>query len=109
MTDLELIRQYRTPNSEGYLLRNGSDDLGRADLHYGFESVFATIIILKDLQESEILSLIEVIDERVVLSAESAREDFYVTVYRGTEVGFYTDDFLAEHRRRERGDTNGQE
>ena len=109
MSDLELIRQYRTPNSEGYLLRTESDDLGRVDLHYGFESVFATIVILKDLQESEILSLIEAIDERVVLSAESARDDFYVTVYLGKEVGFYTDDFLAEHRRREQRDTNGQE
>jgi hypothetical protein len=83
--------------------------MGRVDLHYGFESVFATLVLVKEAEESEILRLIEEIDERIVLSAESSRDDFYVTVYRGKEVGFYTDDFLAEHRRRERGEANGQD
>ena len=107
--DFDFTRQYRTANSEGYLLRTGGDELGRVDLHYGFESVYATLVLVKEVEEAEILSVIEEIDERVVLSAESSRDDFYVTVYQGKEVGFYTDDFLAEHRHQERGEANGQE
>ncbi|MDP6182198.1 MAG: hypothetical protein QF609_00115 [Gammaproteobacteria bacterium] len=109
MTDFGFTRQYRTPASEGYLLRKGGDEFGRVDLHFGFESVFATLVLIREADEAETLSLIEEIDEHIVLSAESSRDDFYVTVYQGKEVGFYTDEFLAEHRRRERGEANGQE
>lgn len=85
------------------------DDLGRVDLHYGFESIFATLVLVREIHESEVLNVIQEIDERIALSAESSRDDFYVTVYQGREVGFYTDDYLAEYRRRERGEANGQE
>lgn len=108
MADLEFVRQYRTSQSEGYILRKSGDELGRVDLHFGLESVFATLILLKDVEEADILAVIEEVDDHVVLSAESSRDDFYVTVYQGREVGFYTDDFLAEHRRRQRDQANGQ-
>ncbi len=109
MSDLDFTRQYRTPHSEGYLLSLRSDELGRVDLHYGYESIFATLVLVREIHESEILNLIQEIDDRIALSAESSRDDFYVTVYEGREVGFYTDDYLTEHRRRERGEANGQE
>ena len=109
MADFEFVRQYRTSQSEGYLLRKSGDELGRVDLHFGLESVFATLILLKNVEEADILAVIEEVDEHIVLSAESSRDDFYVTVYQGREVGFYTDDFLTEHRRRQREQANGQQ
>ncbi len=42
--------------------------------------------------------MIEEIDNDLVLSAEVPREDFLVTVYRGTELGFYSDDYLEEEQ-----------
>tara|TARA_Y100000588_G_scaffold339110_1_gene381543 strand:+ start:9099 stop:9338 length:240 start_codon:yes stop_codon:yes gene_type:complete len=52
-----------------------------------------------DLPEEHVLRLIERIDELLVLSAETRRDDLYVTVFRGDEIGFYSDDFHAEKGR----------
>lgn len=54
-------------------------------------------MLRRDLAEAEILSLIKHVDQALVLSAETPRDDFYVSVYRGDEVGFFSDDFHAEH------------
>ena len=56
-------------------------------------------MIRVDLAEEHILRLIERIDETLVLSAETRRDDLYVTVFRGEEIGFYSDDFHAEKGR----------
>lgn len=106
---VNLIRQYRTPHSEGYVIRQESEDFARLDLHFGSESSYATLVLFQDSEEEEVLDLIAFIDDQLVISADTAREDFYVTVYRGEEVGFYTDDFLEEHRQRRRAGGNGQE
>ena len=96
---VEFDRQYRTGSSEGYHLRSAGDPVGRLDLHFASSNVYATLVIRVDLSEADILRLIERIDERLVLSAETQRDDLYVTVFRGEEVGFYSDDFHAERGR----------
>ena len=53
-------------------------------------------MLLEDVSEQDILVLIEHADESLVLSAEVPRDDFYVTAFRGEEIGFYSDDFQAE-------------
>ena len=92
-------RQYRTASSEGYNVRQESRRIARLDLHFTTQSVYATLVLLEDLAEEEVLTLIERIDESLVLSAETPREDFVVTVFRGEETGFYSDDFQAERGR----------
>ena len=92
-------RQYRTASSEGYNLCGESHRIARLDLHFTNQSVYSTLVLLEDLAEDEVLALIERIDESLVLSAETPRDDFYVTVFRGEETGFYSDDFQAERGR----------
>ncbi len=90
-------RQFRTPHSEGYFL-NGSngDKVGHLDLHFAADVVYATLTIETDASEEEVLDLIEQIDEDLVLTADVHRDDFLVTVYRGKDLGFYSDDFFSE-------------
>ena len=93
-------RQYRTAASEGYHLLDGEQRIGHVDLHYTQRDVYASLILEADMTEGALLDLIERIDDALVLSAEVARDDFLVTVYRGQETGFYSDDFLAERASR---------
>ena len=93
-------RQYRTPNSEAYSLRQDQVRIARLDVHFTAQSVYGTLVILQDFETDDILGLIEHIDESIVLSAETPREDFYVTVFRGSELGFFSDDFQANQKRR---------
>jgi hypothetical protein len=95
---LRFDRQYRTPYSEGYNILQAGQRLGRVDLHYTTTVVYATLVLERDLPEGELFDLIEQIDENIVLSAETHREDFLVTVFRGTELGLYDDAFLSEQR-----------
>jgi hypothetical protein len=94
-------RQYRTAFSEGYHLLDGEKRIGHVDLHYTQRDVYASLILEEDMTEGALLDLIERIDEALVLSAEVSRDDFLVTVYRGQETGFYSDDFLAERASRQ--------
>ncbi len=93
-------RQFRTPNSEGYLVIAGDAHLAHLDVHFTSTSVYGTLVLLVDLPEDQVLDLIEGIDEAVVLSAEVPRDDFLVTVFRGRQTGLYSDDFLEERRER---------
>ena len=95
---LRYDRQYRTPHSEGYHVLRADARIGRLDLHYTTTVVYGTLVLEQDMAEPEVLALLEHIDEALVLSAEVPREDFLVTVYRGTELGLYSDEFLSERR-----------
>ena len=101
---LVLERQYRTPSSEGYrALRDGAR-LAQVELHFAHTVVYCTLILFKDLSEHEQFALIEAIDNHLVLSAEVAREDLMVTVFKGREIGFYNDDMFSHaHAEAERG------
>ncbi|HJN39827.1 MAG TPA: hypothetical protein QGH28_06585 [Chloroflexota bacterium] len=106
-TKISFMRQYRTPSSEGYLVRLAGTAIGRLDLHFGVESSYATLILLAEHDEAEALDLICEIDEQLVVSAETSREEFYVTVYQGHETGFYSDEHIDEHRSRRPAEGNG--
>jgi len=92
-------RQYRSASSEGYNVLVGTTRVARLDLHFTLQSVYATLVLLEEIPAAELPTLIQQIDERLVLSAETARDDFFVTVFRGHEVGFFSDDFQAEDGR----------
>lgn len=89
-------RQFRTASSEGYEIREGDQRIGRVDLHFATENVYATIVLEVEFDETEVARVIEEIDDNLVATASVKREDLNVWVYQGQETGFYTDEFLDE-------------
>lgn len=96
MEDVRFERQYRTANSEGYLIVAGDERLGRLELHYSSTIVYGTLIVERETPEEDVLDLIEDIDDELVLTADVPREDFIVTVYQGREIGTYSDEFFED-------------
>lgn len=96
MEDVRFDRQFRTPSSEGYHLMLGSTRIGVIDLHFTATTVHCTLILERELDRDDLGKLIEQIDEDLVLSADVPREDFLVSVYRGSEAGFYNDSLHAD-------------
>lgn len=103
MAEYRFDRQCRTSQSEVYEILEGEEGVGRVDLHYTSTVVYATLILEKDLTEEETRELIEAIDTELADTSDSPREDFWVTVYRGQEVGVYSDEVFEEEE--EEGDT----
>ena len=89
--DLRYDRVCRTERSEGYLLSEGESPLGRVDLHFGSSVVHALLVVERDLDDDGVQRLVQRIDDDLVWTADVAREDFLVTVYRGTEIGVISD------------------
>jgi hypothetical protein len=89
--ELRYDRVCRTGHSEAYLLSQGETPLGRVDLHYGGSVVHAVLVIEHDLTDQEVRGLVQRIDDDLVWTADQPREDFLVTVYRGTEIGVISD------------------
>ncbi len=86
-------REARTPHSEIFTIWEEGSIIGRIDLHYGGQGgqVHATICTVGDATEEQIQALIDSADERLVMTADPFREDFIVTVWKGTYAGTYTD------------------
>ncbi len=95
MERVRFERQYRTPYSEGYLMLEEEERLGRLELHFTPSIVYCTLIVERELGEDDILDLIQQADDELVLSADVVREDFVVSVYQGTDLGTYSDDYFA--------------
>lgn len=89
MIDFE--RECRTPHSESYTILEDGGIVGRIDLHYQGANVFATLCTTADAREERIQQLIDAADERLVMTADPYREDFIVSVWRGSPAGVYTD------------------
>ena len=89
---LRYDRLCRTAYSEAYLLSEGEEPLGRVDLHFGAAVVHAVLLVERDLDDAAVHDLIERIDGDLVWTADRPRDDFLVTVYRGHEVGMYSDE-----------------
>ncbi len=70
--------------------------LGTVDIHFTSTAVHGTLILERELEETELTKLIEQIDEDLVLSADMPRDDFLVSVYVGRDVGFYSDEYFAD-------------
>jgi hypothetical protein len=96
MEDVRFDRQFRTPNSEGYHMMLGTTRVGTVDLHFTSTTVHCTLVLERDLERNDLAKLIEQIDEDLVLSADTPRDDFLVSVYRGHETGFFNDSFRAD-------------
>ena len=55
-----------------------------------------TLILEVELTDDEVQQLIDQLDEELVQTHDPEREDFLVTVYRGEELGFYSDEYDSE-------------
>jgi hypothetical protein len=89
--DLRYDRICRTPHSEAYLLSEGDSPLGRVDLHFGASVVHAVLVVERELGDDEVRGLVQRVDDDLVWTADQPREDFLVTVYRGSEIGVISD------------------
>jgi hypothetical protein len=96
MDDVRFDRQFRTPSSEGYYMVLNTTRVGSLDLHFTSTTVHCTLVLERELPAADLAKLIEQIDEDLVLSADTPRDDFLVSVYIGKEVGFFNDDFRAD-------------
>jgi hypothetical protein len=89
--ELRYDRVCRTSHSEAYLLSEGDDPFGRIDLHFGASVVHGVLIVERDMADADLHGLVQRIDDDLVWTADQPREDFLVTVYRGTESGVISD------------------
>ncbi len=101
MDDIRFERHFRTPYSESYYIMQGAslqsnNRIGTVDIHFTTTAVHGTLILERELDESDLTKLIEQIDEDLVLSADMPRDDFLVSVYIGKDVGFYSDEYFAD-------------
>jgi hypothetical protein len=96
MEDVRFERQYRTTHSEGYLVFEGEDRLGRIELHFTSTVVYGTLVVEREIEEDDVLDLIEQADDELVLTADVPREDFVVSVYQGRDLGTYSDEYFEE-------------
>ncbi len=85
-------RESRTPYSEIYTIMEEGGIIGRIDLHYQGENVYATLCCTADATDERIQELIDAADERLVMTAAPYRDDFIVTVWKGWSGGVYSDD-----------------
>ncbi len=109
LDNLRFDRSFRTPSSEGYHVMLGTERIATADLHFTVADVRCTLVMEKTLEREEIAHVIERIDEDLVLSADVPREDFLVTVFQGTELGFFSDEFHADQDEMVIGENEGED
>jgi len=90
---VKLVRVVRTSSSEVYIIWQEDTRLGQVDIHYGQDLVHATLVLEKDLTAEQQGDLIDQLDQDIVSShlPQFAREDFLVTVFRGTELESFSD------------------
>jgi hypothetical protein len=88
---LRYDRVCRTSHSEAYLLSEADAPFGRVDLHFGVSVVHGVLIVERDLSDEDLHGLVQRIDDDLVWTADRPREEFLVTVYRGSEVGVISD------------------
>lgn len=88
---IEFERESRTPYSESYTILEDGSIVGRIDIHYQGANVHATLCTTADANDDRIQALIDAADERLVMTADPYREDFIVSVWKGSPAGVYTD------------------
>jgi hypothetical protein len=65
---------------------DGDDVVARVDLHFTTSVVYGVLIIEGEVGEESIVELRDEIDEELVQTADVARDDFLLAVYRGQPV-----------------------
>lgn len=88
-----LVRVVRTETSEVYIIWQDDVRLGQVDLHFGMDLIHATLILEKEMTPELQADLVDQIDQDIASShlPQFAREDFLVTVFRGTELESFSD------------------
>ena len=89
-------RECRTPYSEGYNILDGDRLIGRADLHFTDTIVQGSLSVDESITDEAIEVLIEAVDEELVMTADTPRDDFIVSVFRGRSLGTFSDDDFAD-------------
>ena len=86
-------RVVRTETSEVYLIWQDETRIGQVDLHYGWDLIHATLLLERDLTSEQQADLVDLLDQDIVSShlPRFTREDFLVTVFRGTELEPFAD------------------
>ena len=91
-------RECRTAHSEGYTIVDGDEIVGRVDLHFTGTVVQGSLSVAESLTEKQVEDLIELVDEHLVMTADTPREDFVVSVFQGRSLGTFSDeDFGHDH------------
>ena len=97
MSNYGFEREARTASSEAYIIDVEGETIGRVDLHYlASSAVHATLCVPAQFDDDDIEDLIAEIDARLVLSHDYDRDDFVVTVWRGSPAGVYSEDSDGE-------------
>jgi hypothetical protein len=93
MEPVKFDRVVRTPSSEVYVLWSDNQRMGQLDVHYAHDVIHATLILERDLSLDDQEELVHQIDQDIVSSylPNFDREDFIVTVFRGTELESFSD------------------
>jgi hypothetical protein len=91
--NIKLVRVVRTSSSEIYIIWQDDVRLGQVDIHFGDDLIHATLILEKDLDADIQADLVDHLDQDVVSShlSQFERENFLVTVFRGTELESFSD------------------
>lgn len=92
MARFRLVRLVRTASSEIYVIWDDSRRVGQVDLHYGDDTIHATVVFEAAVSEDEQQELYSQIDEDIVSSylPSFQREDLIFTVFRGQEVDSFS-------------------
>jgi len=72
MAELIYQRQFRTPNSESYIIQRDGKPFGHLDLHFGATEVSGTLILLQEQPDEALLKLVDQIDEDLVVIVRHA-------------------------------------
>lgn len=96
MNSLSYHRLSRTPHSEQYELFDGDSRIAHLDLHFAATDVFGTLIFDREQKDDDITDVIQQIDDELVESAETPREDFFVRVFVGRQLEEYSDVLRTE-------------
>ena len=93
MNQYRLTRLLRTLTSEIYLVWDGERRVGQVDVHYADDVIHATVVLEPDIEQEDETALVRRLDREVVSGhrEDFEREDFLVTVYRGSETTSYSD------------------
>jgi hypothetical protein len=91
MATYNFEREIRTAQSEAFIIESNGEEIGRVDLHYAGSTAHATLCVPAEFDDDAIEELIGEIDERLVMSWDSLRDDFIVTVWAGREVGVFSE------------------
>lgn len=92
MPAIHFERIARTPHSEAWRIESDAAAIGRVDLHFTGSKAYGALVVHTSVPEEDIEELIAEVDARLVSTADEYREDFVVTVWRGTEFGTYSED-----------------